>query len=81
MTEYGHTYSVFLYESTCVCVCVHVYVSIYFYLYVYTYGCITLCVWSAALYSGEKGSTVLTMKPTILVCDLTLPPGDSQTCQ
>jgi len=33
------------------------------------------------MYSGEKGSTVLATKPTILVCDLTLPPGDSQTCQ
>jgi len=31
--------------------------------------------------SGEKGSTVLATKPTILVCDLALLSGDSQTCQ
>ena len=31
--------------------------------------------------AGEKGSTVLATKPTILVCDLTLLPGETQTCQ
>jgi len=43
--------------------------------------CIPVFTCSAVyLCTGEKGSTVLATKPTILVCDLTLLPGDSQTC-
>ena len=32
------------------------------------------------VYLGEKGSTVLATRPTILFCDLSLAPGESQTC-
>ena len=32
-------------------------------------------------YAGEKGSTVLATRPTILFCDLALAPGESQTCE
>ena len=36
-----------------------------------------LCLFGA----GERGSTVLSTRPSILFCDLTLAPGETHTCK